>query len=194
MHFIRKDGRIIPIRDQGAGVAAKVGHIYQRKLGHAKAAVMSVRRGVAQNTGIGHPAIRVNRGLDALGLGISLASGAVAGLGFGTGVKGLAASQTLAHAMDFGGIAANAASVAGRGQAKDRAVQGAKQEARNFVLGNGLLLGLMIGLKRNRAAAVQYAKKSWDVGAKAVNWAIGHRSGIRKLGAGAQRLLLTSGA
>ena len=185
MHFIRKNGRIIPIRDEGAGIGKRVGQAYQRKLGHAQAAVMGARRAVAQ-IGIGHPPIKVNRGLDALGLGISLASGAVAGLGFGTGVKGLAASQTLAHAMDFGGIAANAASVAGRGQAKDRAVQGAKQEARNFVLGNGLQVGLMFGLKRNRTAAVQYAKKAWDVGQKAASWAMGHRSGIRLLTSGAK--------
>jgi hypothetical protein len=166
-------------------MASKVGHVYQRKIGHAKNLVMSARRGIAQ-AGIGHPPIKVNRGLDALGLGLSVASGVVAAAGFGGyGVKGFAASQGLAHAIDVGGVAANAAAVAGRGQAKDRIMLGAKMEARNFIIGNAIYGAGVIGLKRNRQAMAGVAKKTWEIGQKAINWARGFKGATRLLTSGA---------
>lgn len=150
--FIRKNGKVIPIR-----AARAAGHV-------ARAGAAAAVHGSVQ-TKSGEPArhpdkpkFKVNTRLDALGLGISIASGAIAAATFST-PKGFVAGHVAAHALDAAGVTANLASVTGKGNARERAKQGAKQELRNLVLGNLVYGAGVIAFKRNRAAAAGYAKK-----------------------------------
>lgn len=144
IRFIHKNGKIIPIRDAANAVAAA-------------RTVNSVGQAIARPKK--SPAVKVNRGLDLAGLGLSVASGALAAATFST-PKGFVGGHAAAHAIDIAGVTANAASVAGRGHLKDRAKQAAKQEGRNFAVGNAVYIGGVIGFKKNREAAVKYTAKA----------------------------------
>jgi len=155
VRFIRKNGKIIPIRAaaQGARAAGAVA---------VTAAAAHGTRASGHSPNAKHPAFKTNGALDAAGLGISLASGAIAAATFST-PKGFVAGHAAAHALDALGVTANLASVAGKGHAKERAKQGAKQEIRNLVLGNLVYGAGVIALPKNRAAAKAYASKAASV-------------------------------
>ncbi len=161
LRFIRKNGRVIPIGAAAAG-AGKAAHV----------AVAAAGAHAIKKTGIKNknPNIKVNRSLDLTGLGLSVASGVIAAATFAT-PKGLALGHAAAKAIDVGGITANAASVAGRGNGKERAIQGAKQEARNFAVGNAIFLGGIVASSANRKAAVGYAKKGVEYASKILAFA-----------------------
>lgn len=119
------------------------------------------------NIGLTNQPVKVRRGWDAAGLGLSVASGGLAAAYFsGHGAKGFVGSQVASHAIDALGVSANIASVAGRGNAKGRARQGARQEARNFILGNAVYAAGVVGLKRNRSALAGQVKRVAQWGKK----------------------------
>lgn len=157
IRFIKKDGRVIPITAAagGAGRVAQAAGKAIKTARVANAGAMVARHGL---TGEQHNKIVVNKKLDALGLGLSVASGVVAAATFSGGAKGLLAGSVLSHALDAGGVAANVGSVAGKGNGKERAKTAAKNEARNFAIGNLIFAAGIVGVKANRQAAVKYAE------------------------------------
>lgn len=166
LRFIRKNGRIIPIRAPGGGASSSAHHVAKHlahgaALGAAGVAVAAIKKPSKNQT------IKVNRGLDLAGLGLSVASGALAAATFST-PKGLAFGHAAAKAIDVAGVSANVASVAGRGNIKQRAKQAAKQEVRNFAIGNTVFALGVLGVKKNRKALAGYAAKILQFGRKAV--------------------------
>lgn len=167
VRFFRKDGKIIPIREAAgaaAAGAAKVGTKLaklhkQTRFAHGvvvgAGAATAASHGTLKST---NKAVKPNKTLDAAGLGFSVGAGVLAAATFAGGAKGLAAGFFASHALDAAGITANVASVAGKGHKVDRAKQAAKQEARNFVVGNAVFAAGIVGSKTNRAAAFKYAK------------------------------------
>lgn len=112
--------------------------------------------------------IKVNHALDLTGLGLSVASGALAAATFSGGVKGLVGGHLAAHGIDAAGIAANVASVSGHGKIKARAKQAAKQETRNFLVGNAVYAAGVLGSSNNRAALAGYTSKIVGLARKAL--------------------------
>lgn len=178
VRFIRKNGRIIPIKPGAWDHAART-TIVGRKLVHGAVAgtglALSARDAYrARNKAKipKNPNVKVNKGWNAAGLGLSIASGALAaatfaknGNGWGSVIKGAVAS----HIIDAAGVAANIKSVSGsKASDRDKAEQIAKQEGRNFLIGNGVYAAGMFGLKRNRKAAVDYVKSGYKVSKKVV--------------------------
>lgn len=173
--FVRKGGRVIPIRiAKGAAKVAKRAAPLARGVALAGAAY-GIEKGIKQRKANPKQDIKVNRGLDALGLGLSVASGAVGAATFSHGAKGLIGGMIAGHAMDIGGIASNIASVAGKGKLKERAKQAARQEARNLIVGNAVYAAGILGVKRNREQAVKYgvaaAEKTAEYAQKIVAFA-----------------------
>jgi hypothetical protein len=166
--FFRRGGKIIPIR-MAAG-AHRSGRI---ALSTAKAGALG---GSAYETHRAHTRkkslherlipVKVNRKLDAVGLGASVASGVIGAATFHSSLRGLLAGQVVGHVIDAGGIAANVASVKGHGRLKDRAEQGAKQEARNFLVGNAVFYGGVLAQKKTREGLKVFGKKALTYGAK----------------------------
>lgn len=147
VRFIRKNGKIIPI---GAARVASVG-ARAAGAGAAALAAHSASKEKAKH-------ITVNHKLDLTGLGLSVASGAVAAATFST-PAGFVGGHLAAHAIDAAGIGANIGSVAGRGHAKERAQQGAKQEFRNLLVGNAIYGAGVLGVKKNRDALIGATQK-----------------------------------
>lgn len=161
LRFIRKNGRIIPIR--AAGQAHRAG---KTALGVGKAGVLggsayAANRARTRKKTLAERVapIKVNKKFDAIGLGLSVASGALGAATFHHGFKGLIAGQIAGHAMDAVGIAANVRSVAGRGRTKARIEQGTKQEARNFLVGNAVFYAGILAQKKTRVDAVKVVAK-----------------------------------
>lgn len=172
--FFRKNGRIIPMhkggdgvyKARGAGKLAKVGHI--AKLGAIKgvkaaslvASAQTVHEKVQQHRANPKQDVPVNKKLDAFGLGTAVLSGAIGAATFSSGAKTFLTGAVGSHAVDLVGISANLASVAGKGKTQARAKQAARQEARNFLVGNGVYLAGIAATKSNREAAAKYAEKA----------------------------------
>lgn len=175
LKFIHKDGKVIPIRGgtgnpPGETSHSSVTHQSQPKLEALKeaakkqVAAFSEHKAEAKyqiNQGLdalGVKAhlptdpVKVNKRLDYAGLGLSVASGVVAAATISGGLRRFAIGTGISHALDAAGIAANVASVAGKGQRKERIKQGAKQETRNFIIGNGIYAAGLVGFKQNRQA------------------------------------------
>lgn len=174
VRFIRKDGRIIPIHARAAGNASartgaraavgaagkKLAKLHKSTRFAHGVAVGAGAAMIAHHGKIGsrHPQVKVNKKLDLLGLGLSVASGVAGAATFSHGARGLLAGFVASHAIDAAGIAANVASVTGKGHKIERAKQGAKQEARNFVIGNAVFAAGIVATKNNRATLVKGAK------------------------------------
>ncbi len=160
VRFIRKAGRVIPLRGvSGAYNASKHGtNVF--KAATLGAGVAAIKRSEKRKKSLGERIfpIKVNRGYDALGLGLSVATGALSAATFHSGVKGFIGGQVIAHGIDAAGIAANTASVAGHGRLRARVEQGAKQEARNFIVGNGVYFAGVLAQKKTRQGIVKLAK------------------------------------
>jgi hypothetical protein len=151
LRFIRKGGRVIPIAAKALPAArgAKLaGHTVKGTAGGV------VNRKIKAPV----PPVKVNRGLDLAGLGLSVASGVLGAATFSSGVKGFVGGAIGGHAIDAAGIAANLGSVAGKGRLKDRATQAAKQEGRNLVIGNAVFAAGVLGSSKNRATLAGMAK------------------------------------
>jgi hypothetical protein len=118
VRFIRRNGKVIPIRAAlQAARATRVG-VATAKVGLATSSAHKVFRGSKQSGGLRqlfHREIKVNRGFDALGLGLSVASGIIGAATFSSGTKGFLAGAAASHAIDAAGVAANVASVSARG-------------------------------------------------------------------------------
>jgi len=171
--FFRKDGRVIPIRSSGAGRAA--GHALKIAKGasaiaHGTTAVVGAHALAThlRNVKASSSKVHVNRGLDALGLGLSIGTGALAAATFSGGIKTFAAGALATHAIDAAGITANAAAVAGHGHTKERVRLGARNEARNFVIGNAVYAAGILGIKKNRDVLVNVGKTAFKFGKKLV--------------------------
>lgn len=164
--FFRKNGRVIPIRSSsGAGHAAKAsskiikGATHVGRAASIGASAHAIHSGLkSHKSNERQAAIKVNRGLDALGLGLSVGTGVLGAATFGMGAKGFIAGSAATHAVDALGVGINAASVAGKGKTKERVKQAARQEARNLVVGNAVYAAGILAVKKNRQAAVTYAK------------------------------------
>lgn len=154
--FIRRGGKIIPIRAAGkvAGRALPIA----RAAGAAGAAY-SIKKNIKKFKANPKQDIKVNKGFDALGLGLSVASGAIGAATFSSGAKGFLGGFVAGHALDAAGVASNIASVAGKGKLKERAKQAARQEARNFIVGNAVYGAGLLGIKKNREKIAEYAGK-----------------------------------
>lgn len=166
VRFIRKGGKIIPIRavSKVAGRAIPVARV-----AGAAGAAYSIRKNVKKfKANPKQKDIKVNKSLNALGLGLSVASGALGAATFSHGAKGFLGGFIAGHALDAGGVAANIASVAGKGKLKERATQAARQEARNFVIGNAVYAAGLIGIKKNREKVAEYAGKLVQFARKAL--------------------------
>lgn len=171
--FIRKNGRIIPLHAaSGVGRHGKlVGHAahaynISRRASSVKKHVNTYKKDDGKDN-----KVKINRALDMTGLGLSVASGVVAAATFSGGWKTLAAGALASHAIDAAGIAVNVASVA-KGNAENKsgaAKQAAKQEARNFAIGNAIYGAGLVGIKKNRQELVGYAKSILKFARKAVN-------------------------
>lgn len=172
--FFRRGGKIIPIRAasgaaRGAARGSRVAKIARVAKVAGQAGAAAAGANAARKSGIkNNKSIKVNKALDMTGLGLSVASGVIAAATFSGGWKSAATGVIASHAIDAAGIAANIASVAGRGHGKERTKQAVKQEARNLVVGNVVWAAGMIGLKRNRVAVAGYAAKILEFGRKAV--------------------------
>lgn len=164
--FFRKGGKIIPIRAAaGVGRAGKITRAV-KVAGHAGVAAAGVH--AIRKSGLKSKEIKVNRALDMTGLGLSVAAGVVAASTFSGGWKSAVGGAIASHAVDAAGIAANVASVAGRGNARARAEQGAKQEARNFIVGNAVWGAGFLASGKNRKALAGYATSILKFARKAV--------------------------
>ena len=167
--FFRKGGRVIPIRAatgaSHAGRAAKIGRVVKTAT-HAGVAAVGVNQ--IRKSGLKSKEIKVNRALDMTAIGLSVASGVVAASTFTGGWKSMVGGAVASHVIDAAGIAANVASVAGRGNGRARAEQAAKQEGRNFLIGNAVWGAGLVGIKKNRKELAGYAEKILEFGRKAV--------------------------
>ena len=167
VRFIKKNGRTIPIRAAGAA-SAHASHAH-KILKSAKGAAAIGGAGIAVHqaaTGARPGKIKVSETLKTLGIIGSVASGALGAATFTGSGKKIAAGIVGSHVLDAVGTAANIASVAGNKNKKEAAKVAAKQEARNFVIGNAVFAAGVFGLKKNRAAGVQYAKSVVNVARK----------------------------
>jgi len=174
VRFIRRNGRVIPIHAAGGSVRAhKVGTIVARGTIAGAGAVAIAKHGSIKPK---NAAIKVNRGLDLLGLGLSVAGGVIGAATFTSGVKGFIGGTAASYGLDVAGISANVASVAGKGHLKERVIQGEKQEVRNFAVGNAIFLGGLVGIKKNRQEIAGIAKKGIHYAAKILSFA---RKGLR---------------
>lgn len=165
VRFIRKNGRVIPI-SAAAGAGARVA----RGAAVGAGAALAAKSHFQKQEGKPGPKIKINRALDLTGLGLSVASGALAAATFSGGAKGFLAGHAAAHGIDIVGVGANVASVAGKGHGKERAAQAAKQEARNFAVGNAVYLGGILASAKNREAAVQYTAKGVQMAKKILDF------------------------
>lgn len=188
--FIRKNGRIIPLRG-ASGAAHKVakGALQAHHAIKNIAKIPKHTQTLKQDTK--SKGIKVNRALDMTALGLSIASGVVAAATFSGGWKSLAAGAIASHVIDAAGIAANVASVTdkkqlssvygkvksgnysaikelGTAKNKQAAIVAGKNEARNFVIGNAIYAAGLVGIKRNRTELAGYAKSILNFGRKAL--------------------------
>jgi hypothetical protein len=176
VRFIRKGGRVIPIREPDAVISKAGRTLLTRGSKPLKilrgAAVVGtaadITRGIKKFKANPKQKIKVHQGLDALGLGLSVASGALGAATFSHGAKGLISGMIAGHAIDAGGIAANIASVSGKGKLKERATQAARQEARNLVIGNAVYAVGILAVKKNREKLAEYAVKLVQFARKAL--------------------------
>lgn len=174
LRFIHKDGRIIPIRAaQSAGTVARKAVAIGKAASAigATASAAKATRDRSKNKFTAQPMNLTNKKWDAAGIGLSVASGAVAAATFGLGAKGFIAGQLASHGIDALSIAANVKGVAGKGHTKERVIQGARNEARNQILGYGVYGAGIVAVKTNREAAVKYGSKGLAYGKKVLDLA-----------------------
>lgn len=163
IRFIHKNGHVIPIGAAVAGAARKYGALHEV----TKASAASVAGSVAEkHIKSQKGTFKVNKSLDVLGLGTAIASGVVGAATASMGAKTAIAGYAASHVIDAAGIGINAASVAGKGHAKARTKQFAKQEARNLAIGNAIYLGGLLGIRKNRQAVAAGATKALGIARK----------------------------
>lgn len=162
--FIRKNGRIIPIRQAAAAggrkVAGGLAKLHkQTRFAHGAivgaGAAQAAHAGTFKST---HPEVKVNQKLNLLGLGLSIGTGILSAATLSHGAKGFIAGAAASHAIDALGVGVNVGSVAGKGHKFERAKQAAKQEARNFAIGNAVFAVGAVATAKNRATLVAGAK------------------------------------
>lgn len=178
MKFIRKNGKIIPIRDGAKGATRTVARGAVK--GAAKRAIIKgASRGfrLGQAAGIATAAvaakkikrqpIKVDPVMNAVGIGAAVASGVAGAAGFSHGAKGFFGSLGVSLGLDAVSTGANIASVRkGPGTTKQKALQVAKQEARNIVIGNAVYGAGLLAVQKNREKVVEYASKFVQFGRK----------------------------
>lgn len=148
--FRRIRGRIVPIKATGETVAKGIG---------VGIAAFGARAAARKYDSIGNQkGIKVRPILDTLGLGTAVASGAVAAATFSGPLRKVGLGIAASLGLDAISSASAALSVMGKGKVEERIKQGAKQEARNFLLGNLVFAGGLIGTPANRARAAALAK------------------------------------
>lgn len=159
IRFIRKNGRIIPIAARTGADHSRIARaaVHTSRAVGIGVAAHEIKKGLTSKNA--KQPIKVNKFADAASLGLSIASGAIGAVTFTGGAKRIVGGALGVHAVDAVGIAANAASVAGHGKAKERGKQFARQEARNLLVGNAVYAAGIVGIKKNRVALAGYASK-----------------------------------
>lgn len=191
MKFIRKNGRIIPIREPDA-VYGKGG----AKIASKSSPGMKIAKGlaaagsgllIAQGARNIHAVKAVQKkeggfkshaGLDALGLAAAVASGVVGAATFTSSARGFIGGLGASFALDAVSSGANVASVS-RGlsghtkkqEVKRRALQGLKQEARNVVVGNAVFAAGILATPAGRARIMSGVSKLGSLARKVLKLA-----------------------
>lgn len=167
--FFRKNGHVIPIRAASGTSRTVKGATNVARVATVAASAAAVHKSAKTLKGSEHKSVvKVNKGLDALGLATAIGSGALGAATFSMGTKGFIGGAIATHAIDAVGIGVNAASVAGKGHKADRVKQGARQEARNLIIGNAVYGAGLLASKKNRATIISAAQKVIAFGRKAL--------------------------
>lgn len=162
VRFIRKNGRIIPIRAAAAG--GRVG----RSASHVAAAAATVS---ATHRALKNPHQHEVAGNKAMKVGsevLSAAGGAIAGATFGHGVKGFTAGHVASFGIDTGATALGIGAFTGKGKTKQRARGAAKQELKNQAIGWGSFAAAAAVTPSSRKRIAEYAGKIAAFGKKAL--------------------------
>lgn len=151
--FRRIGGKLVPIHGNDSpglrGGRAVVG-AYRAAKG-VKSAIKSK----------GKSAVAPHRGLQALGFAGAVADGILSGATFfGTGAKAFIAGQSASVGLSVGSSAANVASFAGKGHARERAKGAIRQEAINTVAGNLAFGATLLVLPSSRRKIFEYVGKA----------------------------------
>lgn len=166
--FIRKGGRIIPIR---AGMSAnKLAQVKRKEV------AISAAKGVlgAVGTTLKKPKdIQPNNLMRAGAIGVSVGSGFLQGLSFGRGTKGFIAGHAFGFGADVGATAMTVGAWRGKGNFRQRAKGAARDEAINQVAGHGVYLGTILLRPEGRKKIMEYAGKAYNLGKRAVNSKVG---------------------
>lgn len=165
VRFIRKGGKVIPIR---AARAARLGRVAQIPLRGAQ--TVAAAKGIKK---LNHditkkPNIKPNQFLNAAGTAVAVGSGVVSGALFGGGARGFLAGTAASLGLDFGSTALTIAAHAGKGHMKTRAKMAAKEEFKNVIIGNAAYGATILAVPRSRAKLMEYVGKISAFGRKAL--------------------------
>jgi hypothetical protein len=168
--FIHKDGHVIPIRPREA-LRSRITSIKKEAKYLHQEAKYRINRALGKTpikARLKQKPIKVNQAWNTLGIGLSVASGAVSAATFSK--KAFVPGAIASHVLDAFGVAANVAAVKGKGRTMDRTKQAAKQEAFNFALGWGVYGAGLLAFKKNRqnmaalgGKVAQYGKKAFSI-------------------------------
>jgi hypothetical protein len=153
VRFIRKGGKIIPIRTM-RGTSA--GHSV------AQTAIASVGSALIRKP----KKIEPNQALSIAGTGMAIASGILSGVTFGKGKKGFLLGTGGSIGLDVASSAANVAAFAGKGHTRMRIKAGAKQELTNMLVGNAAFGAAILATPSSRKALVEMGSKAITYGRK----------------------------
>lgn len=168
VRFIRRGGRVIPIRKPDAiysktGQKIAMGESLGLKAARGVSAAfagVAIAEGVKRRRAFKKQDVKVNPYWDAASLGLSVASGVLGAATFTSGTKGFISGLAGGFALDAASTAANLASVAGPGKHRSRLKQAARNEARNIIVGNSVYAAGILANPTARATALEYASKA----------------------------------
>lgn len=150
-HFIRKDGRIIPITANGERGEAAIKTMNAAKSNMGK--IQKLKTAVAATSGV-KPNFLLKYGSSA----VAVIEGAASALIPVHTKRGIAANAVVHVAGEVGSAAMTVGAFAGKGHAKERAVAMAKHEALNQALGWGTYGAVLLGTKSGRSNLSNAAK------------------------------------
>lgn len=160
--FIRKNGRIIPIR------AAALGARATRSASHVAAAAgtaAALHRAVKNRH---EPAVEGNKAMKFGSEALSVAGGALSGATLGHGMKGFALGHAASFAIDTGATALGAGAFIGKGHTQERARGAARQELKNQAIGWTSFGAAALAVPASRKRIAEYATKILAFGRKAL--------------------------
>ncbi len=148
--FIRKNGKIIPIRGGSSNRSAPKKKEAAKKVEHHK-------------------------GLKFAATALSIASGVLSGATLFGGGKKLLIGQAVSTGFDIASATTNVASVAGKGHKKERVKMVARQELVNQVIGYGAMAATVVALPSQRRGLISFSGGAYNtlkaLGQKALHYA-----------------------